>query len=352
MGHNIFGNRVAVAREAAWHRLGTVFKEEDKLSATQALQLGNMTYNTHSLPVMVLLPDGTYQKIDNNIAVMREPVADDPEWRNFGIASTSYAILQNADLAAMIDPLTDKWPVETVGALGKGETIFFTLKAGNVSIDKYKELLEQYFLITDTRDGTAGLKVAFIPHRVVCQNTLKSGLAAATVNVSVTHNAKTFLRDVSFYMSVAAKLQDAQDKTIETFERMMEVKVNWDEVERIVHDAFPKPPMPKRVEMSQGLDVTSDMKTLVDKSLEAYHIACERADRDRVGSIVNYYKFNTDFPQMAETAWAAVNAVVEHIDHGDTVRGQGGPRRAASVMFGIGADQKARAFSTAMSFCN
>ena len=82
----------------------------------------------------------------------------------------------------MLDPISEKFPVETVGAIGQGEKIFVSLDAGGSKIAG--EDHELYWLITDHRDGTGAMTMAFTPVRVVCQITLITGLRNSKVSVN------------------------------------------------------------------------------------------------------------------------------------------------------------------------
>ncbi len=345
MSHNISGNRLALHNEPAWHPLGTVFT--DPIDASGAVKIADGEFMLYTCPLQVQLPDGSYMPIDQSVAIMREPLHDDPSWAFFGIAGKDYAMYQNADLARLLDPLTEEWPVETLGFLGHGETMFATLKAKTLDING--EQLDQYFLVADTRDGTASLHIAYTPIRVVCQNTLRTGLAQSTVSVAVPHFGGTFKRDVEFYMATAAKMQEAADKTVDAFNLLMQNRLMPDEFDKIAAAAFPIPTIPRRITMSNGMELTEDMAALVEQSRDEYQRSTLKAFLNRQATGETYQKFNDEYPKLAETAWAAVNAVVEHIDHAE-VRGNR-VARSRSIMFGQAGLAKDRAFKEAMDIC-
>ena len=76
------------------------------------------------------------------------------------------------------------------------EEIGLPFKCGEAAIAGEHHKL--YYLITDHRDGLGALTIAFTPVRVVCQNTLTTGLNQAKVSVSLSHN-KMIKADTQWY---------------------------------------------------------------------------------------------------------------------------------------------------------
>lgn len=165
MSHRIFGERFLGRREPAWHGLGQVFREDESLSVTDAFERAGLMYRFEKVPLEVPLPDGSHQQVDP-VAVMREPTPDDPVWRCVAVVDPTFGIIQHVDLARQLDPLSARWPVETVGALEMGKTCFVTLKTG--AYDIAKDQVERYLLISDGKGGDHALRIALVDIRVVC----------------------------------------------------------------------------------------------------------------------------------------------------------------------------------------
>ena len=127
MPASIFGDRF-LGREPAWHRLGQVMDTTD-LTATEAMKIADIAFPITKVPTLAEMPDGTLIET-KQWAIVREPTSDDPEYRVLSTVGSEWTAIQTWELAQMLDPVTKEYPVETVGALGHGEKVFFTLNAG------------------------------------------------------------------------------------------------------------------------------------------------------------------------------------------------------------------------------
>jgi hypothetical protein len=221
-----------------------------------------------------------------------------------------------------------------------------TLKAGQSMIDG-KDPVDNYFLVTDTKDGGTSLKIAFTPIRVVCQNTLVVGLKQATVSASLSHYAG-MNDELSFRLKLLNKLQLAQSRTIDAFNRMAVSVLQPNQVVDIVTSAYPMPNRPRKAEMLDDVDEgqIEELEGLYDEmtnvqDLWLYH--CQRAEAFREGAIQLIEKFNDENKHFANTAWAAYNGVVECEDYRE-----GGDSVFISQLWGTRAQTKRRAFNAAL----
>ena len=53
MSANLFGERFASRREPAWHRLGEVFKADEKLTASQSMAKADVLFEIQKHPQVV-----------------------------------------------------------------------------------------------------------------------------------------------------------------------------------------------------------------------------------------------------------------------------------------------------------
>ena len=211
MPASIFGTRFAGRREPAWHGLGTVF--EDPMSVSKAVKVAGMDYEVIKVPIV---SQAFGQTVDSGKEqLVRPPTKDDPTARHFGIVGPNYSVLKNGDLARMLDPLSERWPTETVGALGQGDTVFFTLDAGEGQVAG--EDIKKYFLVTDAKNGGETLRIAYTPVRVVCQNTLIMGLSAASSQITLRHY-ENLEEDLQFHLSLIDRMASMEDQAQEQME--------------------------------------------------------------------------------------------------------------------------------------
>lgn len=341
MTANLFGERFAGYRKPAWHDLGMVFNT--KLTPMEAVQAARLNFDIVKLPLNATLKTG--DQIDTGkFGLIREATPDSPA-AFLGTVSENYKYMQNTEVAEAISPLADIWPVETAGALGNGETVFFSLDVGSDQVAG--EEIKQYFLITDTRDGGTSMRIMFTPVRVVCQNTLIAGAAAAITMSSIQHNS-SLKSNVDQRVELIRKLQQISIGTMEQFSALAAAAINMDGVNRIIEAAFPMPKMPKAMQVLD-YDNAEEYGSLFNSAVNAqqsYEYACSRVNAFRDGSLELFNMFNDMQPALANTAWAAYNAVAECADwrngrNNDT-------STANSILFGGRAKEKTRAFNAAI----
>ena len=356
MAHELYGERFLGRRDMAWHGLGKVFPQEMAIGVLEAVESAGCDYIVHKVPLTANVGeiDGISAPVTlgNKVALMREPTDDEPMWQFFGTASEDYGLLQNTDIARVVETLNEVWPIETVGALKQGRTFFLTLDAG--SEDVAGEEIRKFFLVTDTKDGGTSAKIAFTPVRVVCQNTLTAGMKRAINSASIPHNINA-ISELEFRIDLLKKLTEAQTATMNSFRAMAQTQVDDDAVKLIFASAYPYPAKPKKVvlleELGQDIQNLPEYDEVIEGLKEVgstYQYFIERADLFREAVAENYAELNEKHPENAGTAWLAWQAVTEAEDwrRGPSTAG----KIEASTLFGARAQAKRRAYNTAMEF--
>lgn len=342
MSANIFGDRFLGFREPAWHALGTVFTEP--ITATESVLRGKMDYRVGLRPISV---EGI-GRADGYAAIVRDATLDDPQARVFGVASKDYQVLQNADIARIVEPLAAHWPVETVAALGHGETFFLSLDAGMDEVGG--EAVHKYFLAVDSKTGKKAFRLAFTPVRVVCQNTLITGLRAATVSGIVEH-VRGVEDMITLRVDAMSRLVRAQDETMALLRQMAATNIMEADLNTIIEAAYPLPCKPKAVSFAE--DILGDKEfgaylagmDAIVKSGKSWEYMKERQEGFRSAAKGLLVKFQQEQPKLALTPWASFNAVVETEDYR---RGWEGNAWAEDALFGGRAKSKAAAFDAAI----
>jgi phage/plasmid-like protein (TIGR03299 family) len=349
MPASIFGSRFTGRREPAWHGLGTVF--EDAPLASEAIVRSGMDYVVAKCPLFIDTPWGPMNseagEAGAKFALVRQPVADDLEPRLFGVCSADYEVVQNTELAAILDPLTKRWPVETAACLGLGETVLVTLSVGDD--DVAGEPIKKYFLLTNSHSGGGSIRGAFTPVRVVCQNTLDAGLAVATMTSTVQH--RTGARDAAeFRVNLMAALERASADTMALMRQLAGSRPENDgEVQLAFNAAYPDPKEPKDLAVLREIGpavalaaLNDDQRSTLERSRAGYQRAMEQAGLRRDGAWELYVRLNDEFPAIAGTWWACWNAVVEGSDYRESRDAVSASR---SVLYGERAAEKHRAFA-------
>ena len=341
MAANLFGERFS-GRRPAWHELATAIRPEGWPDAETAFIEGKLDYEIIKLP-LVGKTGNKQSEVPNKFGLFRTPNHEDREYAFLGITGKDYHIVQNMDIAKLVDELglSAKWPVNTLGALGNGETVFLTLDAGSDEI--LGEEIKRNFLVTDTRDAKTAMRIAFTPVDVVCQNTLVAGLRAATKLDRVAHNTH-FEIEARDRMSLMGGLQKAVDDTMLVFNRLAKLKVNNTQIQAAIEVAYPDPVLPNRLMTAHGKKDTVEASPLgmwapaaLEKAQFEYNREVTRVNTLRDECLERLFKQNDERPLLAGTAWGLWQSVVENEDFRD------GPASLyASALWGERAATKVR----------
>jgi len=346
MSANIFGERFYGHREPAWHGLGTVMDED--LTATEAMKVANIAFPINKWEMFAKNPETGEMIETDQYAVVRDPTEDDNIYRVLSNVGKQWTPIQAWELAEMLDPISERYPVETVGALDNGKKIFFTLDAGDSKIAGEDHRL--FYLVTDHRDGTGALNIAFTPVRVVCQNTLTVGLSSAKVSASLTHHS-TIKEDAQWYTALFAQMMGAKETVTATMNHLAEVgQVEKPQIKGIINAAYREASKPRKLTLSQDIqpdDVPAKVwSTLLnDKKHWVEEWEKRRAGQQNLRDAAwdRFEVFNDEFPKLAYTPWAGWQAVVECEDYR-----KGHADALGSPIFGERAEAKARAFNEAL----
>mgnify|MGYP001586059004 CR=1 FL=1 len=344
MTANIFGERFLGRRAPAWHGLGQTF--DAPIGALEGIETAQLDYRVLKVPMTVGTPKGDMLEVPGKFILLREGTPDDKQWRYFGAVGSEYEVVQNTDIGRLLDPLTEKWPVETVGALDLGKTMFITLDAGAGSIKGDK--VRKFFLVTDTKDGGTSLRIAYTPVRVVCQNTLSIGLSQATLTVALEHGHGV-QDELAFRVHLVHQMQRAMVEVDAAMTAMASVTISREVAGRIIGAAYPYDDVPARVELAEqleGIDLGDYGELMADSLKEAqarHSYFNSRKDVMREEATNLFHRFNDENPKLAMTPWAAYNAVVELEDYR-----RGGKGAQRSMILGGRAKTKRHAFAAAL----
>lgn len=363
--HDILGTRFLhrEGRGPAWHGLGTSFPD-GTIDAVDAVQRAGADIKialfkpyiyTQPRPDELansLTPEklqAVRREIEDYRFVVRQPVAEDNEHRILGAVAPSYNIIQNIDLARAINPLTKSWPVETVGVLANGATLFIVLDAGEFEIKG--DHGKQYFTLLDDKSGARALRSLFTPVVTVCRNTCIAAERQATTSFSIRHTASAQL-DLRFALQMMKAMEKTRTGTLEVFTKMANVTLAESQVDEILRQIYPEPRLSAEKKLmlesvdsgavtTMGFD-SPDLAQIGDKAEKArawLDNQIKRVGAYREGALILYERTNDERPGIAGTAYALYQAAVELADYRD---GRGDSR--GSALLGERAKEKSRAF--------
>lgn len=316
MAHEIFGDRFIGAREPAWHKLGTVFHEP--ITASEAIAKANMDYRVEKFPLV-----GVRETVDSGgnatmepmgtpkFGLWREPTDDAPEYHFLGgVVAEGFEIIQNYELAQLVDPFTEEWPVETAASMRDGAITLITLDIGQFEVagEKYKHFMS----VNNGHDGTRSFNLHVTGTREVCMNTLEYGESNAVFNVTLRHseNVKT---EAQWYVEQIMTIRSALKRHQELMQRMAEVKLKTADVKGYVESVFPLPKKSQRerfIESAKDV-VTEDVYAKLDANDTSGRTerAVEWVELLRDASMERYVNIEPNIAGTLMGAYQAVNEV-------------------------------------------
>jgi phage/plasmid-like protein (TIGR03299 family) len=338
---SIFGKRFLSTREPAWHGVGKSWTgPKTAQEAVEESGVGQIVIGTRRMGWQT--DTGEFEPCDDRVVIVRYPTPDDPQFVRLGEASSDYTILQNTEIGRMMDAsgLTRRFPVETCGALGKGETLFICLDMGDDEIAG--EAHKTYALITDKRDGGSALQMLVTKTRVVCANTLSVALNEGEVKLSLHHN-ETIGADFAFGLKVMEQMEQASTRVHDALERLARIKVTAEDLPAVWTATYPDPAKGTLVRHYERVDDPAqfDPATLarLQKLQERWQVEHRLNSALREAAAERYDVLRREFPVHDGTALGVLNAVAEVADH--TRNGRQG---SVASLYGWRAEEKVRAY--------
>lgn len=303
--------------DVPWHGLGT--RLENPAYADEAIRAAGLDYQVGLTGLVTA--EGT--AVPDRKGVVRQDTNS-----VLGVVGNSYVPVQNRDCFSFLDAVVAAGCVQyhTAGALGKGERVWMLAKLpDHIRVKDSDDVTEKFLLLSNSHDGSSALRVFFTPIRVVCANTLAiAGRQARGQGVSIIHKG-----------DLSAKVRQAREVLglAHQFFGDAEQEIHWlasrypsrRQLDTYFRTLYPDPP---NGETTRTRNIRTELHRLFENGI------------------------GHDLPAIRHTAWAALNAVTEYVDHYRTARGRSAAEktdaRLASAWFGSGARLKARAWELAM----
>lgn len=357
MAHEIFGERFISRGKSAWHGLGQVFAQNADMTVEEAMVQAKIDYEFGLKPLYHKIEGErtTYEALGDKRLLVRKPTQDDPEEKVLDVVGPRYEIMQNLELARVLDRYMGDFPVETAGALKKGERVFVALRGGTYEVAGADEI-KDYFVIEFNQLPGRSHALLLTPVRTVCANTLSLGKSMASVMLKVPHT-NNHADLLEFGVSIMAAMRKSEDSVKEIFDAMSRTKLTDGGLERILAAAYPSKPRPRVASLLDN-KTTEQLAAIaaanatqyerVQTALKFWESENRMVERWRDGARTLYEKFNDEHPRLAQTVWAAYQAVAETSDW----RNSNHVDPAESTLFGLRADEKRRGFEQALTEMN
>ncbi|MDY3908718.1 MAG: DUF932 domain-containing protein [Eubacterium sp.] len=269
-------------RTAPWHGLGV--KVGHALSSEEALVAAGLDWEV----VQKELFTGDYRPVPGYFANVR-----DTDNKVLGVVTSRYKIVQNREAFAFTDELLGKGvKYETAGSLREGRKTWILAKLPK-TYRMAEDKIMPYLVFSNTHDGSAAIKVAMTPIRVVCSNTLNLALSRADRIWSCNHTG-----------DMEMKLEDARRTLFMAEDYMNELSKEADKLTaRKVTDA----------------EVEEYIKLLLPIATDATETT-EKNIRKLRRDMKKRYFYAPDLKDVGKNGYRFINAVSDFATHAKPLR--------------------------------
>ena len=316
--------------QAPWHQMGT--EVEHALTSADAVTAANMDWNVITTPILYTSPlTNIPQEVPHRVAVIREDTGE-----VFTLASDRYTPLPNRKAFEFFDTVVGAGQAiyHTAGTLNGGRKFWILAKLDGELKVTNDDILHKFILLGSSHDSSMPLSMMFTTVRVVCDNTFSLALGLNESKGEIRFSAK-HTPNIS---QKAVSARNTLDLANAYFENMMVginglVEQEWDstDMKRFAYTLF-----------------DLDIEKSIDEQRKGKSYAA-----DKVINLFSNGRGN-GIAGVANTKWAAFNAVTEFadynrpvghkIDTGESNTLEVVDKRLNDAWYGPGADLKQRAW--------
>lgn len=270
-------------RTKPWHGLGVQAQEAPE--SKDALRLAGLDWKVYQREVYT----DSGIKIEGYRANVRNT-----DNKVLGVVTERYKIVQNEEAFSFTDALLGEGVrYETAGSLQEGKKVWLLARLPKEYIVS-GEQISPYLVFSNSHDGSAAVRVAVTPIRVVCNNTLNLALSTAKRSWAMVHtgNIKGKIHEAQETLFMAETYMGKLGKEIEELKRQ---RITERQVKEYIEILLP-------LEKTTSLTATKNVKKLRDDLRARYYDAPDLQD---VGGN-NAYRF--------------INAVSDFATHNEPLR--------------------------------
>ena len=197
-------------RTKPWHGLGVQVQEAPE--SKDALRLAGLDWKVYQREVYT----DSGIKIEGYRANVRNT-----DNKVLGVVTERYKIVQNEEAFSFTDTLLGEGVrYETAGSLQEGKKVWLLARLPKEYIIS-GEQISPYLVFSNSHDGSAAVRVAVTPIRVVCNNTLNLALSTAKRSWAMVHtgNIKGKIHEAQETLFMAETYMGKLGKEIEELKR-------------------------------------------------------------------------------------------------------------------------------------
>jgi phage/plasmid-like protein (TIGR03299 family) len=217
-----------------------------------------------------------------------------------GVVGKDYNIVQPSDVLDFFARLAENnnFTLETAGSLSGGKRIWAMAKVNDGSTVVGQDVIKPYVLLATSYDGTLATTARFTSVRVVCSNTLGFATEEGGDTIKINHSKEFNAKDTALDLGIAF---NSFDKFLIDSRRLANKEVN-----STFAVEFLKLLLPASVRTSTVNGIKTKEPVLVEKTKAFQSIM----------ALFNGEALGADLPEASGSAWALLNAVTQHVDHG------------------------------------
>ena len=287
--------RMMFVGKLPWHRLGQ--KVETEVTSGAAIKLAGLDWEVSKQPIFL-----KGEQVIDDIPVVgkeidfRKAIVRDEDKSILGIVGATYEPIQNSECFDFMDEVIGEGRAvyHTAGSLFGGRHIFMVVKFTD-TINIGPDLIDKYVLLSSSHDGSKAVQMKVTPIRVVCANTLSVALRNTSGTFSIRHT-KSYKQKVVEARQALNLADQYYDFMEQQFNALLETEMNKLEMEQFVSTLIPN---------------------TIDKNGNARKSKRREESREKVCEL---FVAGQGQKEVANTRWAAYNAVTEFIDHNRSTR--------------------------------
>jgi len=287
---------MASNRTVPWGRIGV--QVDGAMTAEEALTMAQLDWrvSVSDEPVGVTTANGDYIQMDNKFITYREHPKQGT--RALGVVGNRYTPIQNTEAFSFLNHLVDESGAifESAVSLGRGEKVAIVMKMpDSMAFANGTDVVNQFIIATNSHDGSSSFTVAVTPLRLTCTNQIRLAVHNAKSKIALKHTAgaTSKVQQARETLGLVFKYQESFEQEVE---KLLSIKFTDTDYQEFVKKMIPDP---------TGNGVTE----------RRIHAAQQtRADLYRLWNSPNQQI-------VANTGWAAYNAVAEYVDWFKPVRG-------------------------------
>ena len=270
-----------LTRNLPWNQLG--IDVTGAVDVQDALTTADLNWDVVSNPIY----DGFGNVIEGYSANTRTS-----DGEVLGIVGQRYQIVQNNDAFEFTDNLVQNGVTfEKAGMFHHGKAVWLLAELPQTSI--LGDTFDPYVVFINSHDGTGAIKVAMTPIRIACSNALNFALKNASRMWSTRHTG-----DIAYKLEEAKHTLGLANNYMIGLDNQANVlalkKFDSNQFERVFDKVFP---IDQNKDSARKIRNIMDIKEGMFKALNAPDIA-----------------------NFKDTAWGAINAVTDYVDHASPAR--------------------------------